>query len=313
MPVHVAVAVVINAQDEVLISLRPEHVHQGGLWEFPGGKVEEGEDIRAALQRELHEEMGIEVQQARPLIRIQHDYGDKTVLLDVWLVQRFSGDVHGREGQAWRWVSKRDLRDYRFPAANEPIISAVDLPECYLITPSPAEPGNEFLAKLARCLQSGIKLVQLRAKQLNDAEYVSLAKQVLELCLQYDARLLLNSAPALASTIGAHGVHLTSERLRECTERPLSEGLLVGASCHNEQELVQAQRIGADFAVLAPVLPTESHPGAAILGWQQFSALMDKTVIPVYALGGVGRKQLEQAFNCGAQGIAAIRGLWRDC
>ena len=105
---------------------------------------------------------------------------------------------------------------------------------------------------------------------------------------------------------------MTSERLRECTERPLSEGLLVGASCHNEQELVQAQRIGADFAVLAPVLATESHPGATILGWQQFSALMDKTVIPVYALGGLGREHLSQAQACGAQGIAAIRALWED-
>jgi 8-oxo-dGTP diphosphatase len=311
LPIHVAAAVVVNSRDEVLISLRPDHVHQGGLWEFPGGKVEEGEDIRTALHRELHEELGIEVQKARPLIRIPHDYGDKAVLLDVWLVQQFSGQVHGREGQSWRWVCKQALCDYRFPAANMPIITAVNLPDCYLITPSPVDVGDAFLTKLEHCLQSGISLVQLRAKQLNATEYATMASEVLALCQRYRARLLLNAEPELVTAIGAHGIHLSSQRLLKCEKRPLPAEWLVGASCHNEQELEQAQCIGADFAVMGPVLPTASHPGARPLGWQRFASLTENATIPVFSLGGLGRQHLEQAFNHGAQGIAAISALWQ--
>ena len=87
--VHVAVGVVRNPQGNILIAKRPAHAHQGDLWEFPGGKVERGESLQQALQRELHEELGIDVTHARPLIRIPHSYPDKQVLLDVWLIEGF--------------------------------------------------------------------------------------------------------------------------------------------------------------------------------------------------------------------------------
>ncbi|MCB1919013.1 MAG: NUDIX domain-containing protein, partial [Candidatus Competibacteraceae bacterium] len=82
--VHVAVGILINAVGAVLITRRPEHVHQGGLWEFPGGKVEEGEPVAAALSRELHEELGVTVESAEPWLHVRHDYSDKRVFLDVW-------------------------------------------------------------------------------------------------------------------------------------------------------------------------------------------------------------------------------------
>ena len=111
-----------NARGEILVSRRFEHVHQGGLWEFPGGKVEADEAPRAALERELHEELGIRLQAARPLIRVHHDYDDVHVLLDVWRVNDWSGAVHGREGQSLRWLAADALAELPMPAADVPSI-----------------------------------------------------------------------------------------------------------------------------------------------------------------------------------------------
>ncbi len=123
--VHVAVGVVIDTSDRILVAQRPQHLHQGGLWEFPGGKVEAGELVTDALKRELREELAIEVIDAEPLIEIEHDYGDREVLLDVWRVTAFRGEPHGREGQSWRWVARGDLESLEFPAANIAIIEAL--------------------------------------------------------------------------------------------------------------------------------------------------------------------------------------------
>lgn len=120
--VHVAVGVVENERGELLISRRAAHQHQGNRWEFPGGKVEAGEDVQQALARELLEEMNIEVLEVAPLTVIEHAYSDKRVRLDVWRVTLFQGQVEGREGQQWRWVPRHQLEAYPFPQANEAII-----------------------------------------------------------------------------------------------------------------------------------------------------------------------------------------------
>lgn len=123
--VHVAVGVISDGADRILISRRAEHLHQGGLWEFPGGKVEVDETVEQALRRELFEELAIEVIEQQPLLTIAHDYSDKSVLLDVWWVSAFSGEPLGREGQPLRWVNISVLHEIEFPAANQPIIAAV--------------------------------------------------------------------------------------------------------------------------------------------------------------------------------------------
>lgn len=123
--VHVAVGVIFNGLGGVLLSRRHDDAHQGGLWEFPGGKVEPGESVQDALARELAEELGIEVLHAQPLLEVRHDYGDKQVLLDVWGVHRFSGDPRGLEGQPLEWVPRADLHHYSFPAANLNILAAL--------------------------------------------------------------------------------------------------------------------------------------------------------------------------------------------
>ena len=307
--IHVAAAAVFNDERQVLIAKRSADKHQGGLWEFPGGKVEPGEDVLTALGRELHEELGIDVTHARPLIRVKHAYPDKAVLLDVWRVDGFSGEPHGREGQPVEWCAIEALSEREFPAANQPIVQALQLPECYLITPSP-ENTDEFLAQLETALQQGIRLVQLRATGMAAGEYLSLANQVVARCHAHGARVLLNGEPEWVLQTGADGVQLSSGRLHSSEQRPLPGNLLVAASCHSEEELRLALKLEVDFALLSPIKWTESHPETEPLGWDTMKRLVDEVPIPVYALGGVSRDDLGAAFEAGGQGIAAIRSLW---
>ena len=122
--VHVAVGV-IKAGNTLFICKRPDDKHQGGLWEFPGGKVESGESVFEALKRELHEEVALTINSSSELMVIEHDYGDKCVKLAVHLVTDFSGDAHGAEGQKSAWVEIAKLDEYNFPAANVDIINKV--------------------------------------------------------------------------------------------------------------------------------------------------------------------------------------------
>jgi len=312
--VHVAVAAIFDERGRVLIARRPKHVHQGGLWEFPGGKVETGETVRAALDRELSEELGIvDVQQARPLIRVRYDYPGKPVLLDVWRVDSFSGEAlsiaeTGREGQPLVWVQPHELSGYDFPAANIPIMTAVQLPDCYLVTPNPGDDLPAFLAQLNTCLRDGIRLVQLRAKMLSDDDYLMLARQCQALCGRYDAALMLNADPGFVAEVGAAGVHLDSGRLESLVGRP--DVKWVSASCHSSGQLRQAEKLGADFVMLSPVAATASHADIVPLGWGQFQILADLAHCPVYALGGMTPTDRQEAFVYGAQGVAAIRALW---
>ncbi|CAA0109835.1 8-oxo-dGTP diphosphatase [Halioglobus japonicus] len=124
--VHVAVGVILDAQRNILITRRAPQAHQGDLWEFPGGKVEAGESLLQALTRELHEELGIAIGRTSALLEINHDYGDKKVLLDVHIVWEFSGEAIPQEGQPMAWVAAPELSSYTFPAANKPIVEAVE-------------------------------------------------------------------------------------------------------------------------------------------------------------------------------------------
>jgi len=150
----------------------------------------------------------------------------------------------------------------------------------------------------------------LRAKQLPSAAYTQLASGVAELCRAAGARLLLNCDPQLVPALGAQGVHLPGRRLMELTQRPLGSGYLVAASCHNHAEVVHACNLGLDFVVISPIRETASHPGAPPLGMEGLQSLCELANVPVYALGGMHETDINTAHMHGAQGIAAIRGLW---
>ena len=310
MLIHVAAGALVDVHGRVLIAQRPSQVHQGGLWEFPGGKLEPSETPQQALARELAEELGIEIAACRPLIRVEHDYGDRRVRLDVYRVDAYQGTPVGREGQPLAWVGPWAMDPAQFPAADRPVIAALRLPSLYLITgPDPTD-TDAFLGRLDLALETGIRLVQLRAHELPDADFSRLARRAYPLCRAAGARLLLNRDPAAVGDLPCDGVHLTARRLRGLAERPKTPLRLAGASCHDAEELRLAASLGLDYALLSPVKPTASHPSAPALGWSGFANLVASARLPVYALGGLGPEDQERCFARGGQGIAAIRGLW---
>lgn len=127
--IHVVAAVIVNQdRQQIFISRRADHLHQGGFWEFPGGKVEADESPESALARELFEELDIRIETAEPYMQVEHDYPDKQVFLDIWQVNHFTGTARGKEGQECRWVGLQELLAakptglFNFPAANQPIL-----------------------------------------------------------------------------------------------------------------------------------------------------------------------------------------------
>ncbi len=305
-PLQVAVGVVKNAAGQILISLRDRSLHQGGLWEFPGGKIEPSETAGQALSRELKEELDITVEVASPLITVEHQYPDLAVQLHVFLVERFSGHARGCEGQLFKWVAPDELDQHEFPAANRPIVTAAQLPAYYAILDDADE--SLLLANLQKILNRGVRLIQARLKTAPRQAVEKFIERAYPLCQERGALLLVNSAVEAACELDVSGVHLTSRHLMALGQRPGNVKWLA-ASCHNLQELRHAQAIGVDFAVLAPVLPTKTHPGTQALGWQQFAELVLKANLPVYALGGMSLSCLSTARQSGGQGIAAIRAF----
>jgi len=303
---QVAIGLIKNSQGQVLISKRATNVHQANLWEFPGGKVEQGETVFSALKRELFEELAISVKTAKPLIKIHHHYSDLSVLLDVWEVDDFSGMAYGKEAQEIKWLAIDKLFEYNFPAANKAIITAIQLPCCYAILDD--TDNKPLLAKLKKILSHEVKLIQVRLKNSKIVEIENFLSIAIPLCQQSKAQLLINSGVINAQKIKSDGLHLTCTDLMTLTQRPQINGWLA-ASCHNFLQLQQAEKIGVDFAVLAPILATQTHPNASTLGWQKMSQLIEKVNIPVFALGGVTLDDIEQARNKGAQGIAGIKAF----
>lgn len=310
--VHVVAGVLVDGAGRVLIQRRAQGTHQGGLWEFPGGKREPGESRGEALVRELAEELGIVAHDMHPLICVDHDYDTLRMRLDVWRVRGWRGQVCAREGQPLAWVEPAQLAGYDFPAADRPVLGALNLPASCLVTPPPGSDEGAWLEAIAGAVGAGVGLVQIRAPGIAPQRLARLTRLAVVRCAQAApaARVLLNADPALALDAGAHGVHLDSRRLWQYRARPLPDALLVGASCHDAADLAQAARTGADFALLGPVAATATHPGAVPLGWRTFELLANGAPLPVYALGGLTPADLERARCHGAQGIAAIRGLW---
>ena len=281
--------------------------------EFPGGKIESEESAEQALARELKEELAITVITATPLITVKHQYPDLSVQLNVFLVENFSGAAKSCEGQPFKWVNPAELANHAFPVANQPIITAAQLPPYYAILDDADE--SPLLVNLQKILSRGIELIQLRLKTLPPETIEKFIERAYPLCKQQGALLLINSAVKNAEDFAVDGIHLTSRHLMSISKRPAfprgksEQAHWVAASCHNLQELQHAQTIGVDFVVLAPVLVTKTHPETEPLGWEQFARLVSQVNLPVYALGGLSESGLDMARQAGAQGVAAIRAF----
>tara|TARA_R110000850_G_scaffold22994_5_gene67611 strand:- start:527 stop:1549 length:1023 start_codon:yes stop_codon:yes gene_type:complete len=322
--VHVCVAVIershpISQEKQILIAKRLEHVHQGGLWEFPGGKVESGESIIDALDRELFEELDIRikpeassnmcVEALKPLIQIKHNYPDKSVFLDVWRIQSFSGDPKGKEGQEVRWVNIEELQDYAFPEANKPILRACLLPSRYFITPIYAS-ILEAEYGLKHALATKAELIYFRQPQLNTDDYSSWLGQLIAKVPELESKLVHQFVKTFGVYSGA-GVHLSFSRSKEYNERPIGIDKWFAVSCHDESEISAAIKLGADFITLSPVLKTKTHPDQSEMGWVEFKRIVLAATTPVYGLGGLSEEDERELSESGAQGLAGI-GFWQE-
>jgi 8-oxo-dGTP diphosphatase len=306
--IEVAAAVILRDDGRFLLGQRPAGKVYAGYWEFPGGKVEAGEAPLAALTRELHEELGITVRTAHPWLTRDYDYAHAGVRLRFFRVREWSGELHGREQQRFSWQLPHAVSVDPLLPANAPILRALRLPAVYGITHAQELGVSEFLRRLERALESGLKLVQVREKGMTREALHKFAANVTKAAHAHGARVLVNGNAELARAVGADGVHLTAAQLAQTQQRPAFD--LVGASCHDAAELARASDLGVDLAVLGPVAPTPTHPGAAGIGWERFAELVQDCPLPVYALGGLKSADLETAYRQGAHGISMMRGAW---
>lgn len=307
-PVEVAVAVLIRSDGAALLARRPRGKAYAGYWEFPGGKVEPGEPVAEALRREIREELGIEIERAYSWITRVFTYPHAKVQLHFHRVYRWRGEPQALEHEALSWQHPDAVALDPLLPANGPVLRGLQLPAEYAIS-SAGEIGIEpFLARLDSRLRGGLKLIQVREKNFSREAMVDLSRRVIALARPYGARVILNADADLARMVVADGVHLSAEKLRAATIRP--DLPWCGASCHSGEELRIAESLGVDLAVLGPVRATPSHPDAVPLGWSGFRDIAAGASLPVFALGGLARQDLEQALECGAHGIAMIRGSW---
>ncbi len=310
---HVAVGVIYNSdKDKVLITKRTAKQHLAGLWEFPGGKLEDSEDVMSALSRELYEELGIVVKYAKQFTTISYDYPDKKILLDIWEVSEWSGEPASRENQEIAWSRISELNKYEFPEANKHIIQTLSLSSVYVISQESYEDTARLLSIASECFSAGLKLFQLRLNSRNNGDFSVLVKKLAELAKKNNAKLIINGVPSDVSTYNIDGLHLKSNVLMEYDNRPISEDYILGASCHNEEELAHAERLNVNYAFISPVFKTNSHPEQNAIGWDKFSKLAKKINFPVYALGGMTPADLKIAKSYNAYGVAMIGAVWNS-
>lgn len=308
--IEVVAGVITDKRGRILLSRRTPSQDMAGLWEFPGGKRESGETPEQALARELEEELGIQVVVGDAVIAVPQAYAHKRLRLDVRHIASWQGAPKGREGQALTWVTPDSLARYSMPPADLPVVAALRTPDTYLVTPAPGDDDHAWLRSLDAALIAGVRRVQCRMPGIALDRQALLLEAAAVRCRRRDAQLLFNGPLEIAVAVGV-GVHLSSTVLRQQTERPVADGVPLAASCHNLDELRMAEAIACDFVVLGHVRDTPSHPGIAGIGWHGFASLREQTALPIYAIGGLGPADIVEARSHGAQGIAAIRSLWR--
>ena len=297
---EVAAAVIERPDGTFLLACRPEGKPYPGYWEFPGGKIEAGEDPRAALDRELEEELGIRVREATPWIQRVYAYTHATVRLHFFRVTAWEGEPQPLEDQAisWQPVEAPDVSPML--PANAPVLAALALPPVMVVS-NAAETGfDAWSLKLSAQAVGERLLVQIREKGLEPQRVQVLLSRALTRGTPVGATVVVNSD--CGAWPQADGVHLTSKALMEAPARPA--GRVVGASCHDAREIAHAAALGLDYVVVGPVKATASHPGAELLGWEGFAALVHGSPLPAYAIGGLTRADLAEARRRGAHGVA---------
>ena len=309
---RIAIGVVKNKQEQFLVAKRKAGAHLEGYWEFPGGKLAGEESFKTALRRELSEELGIDVYAMSKVLEMQHQYQDRNLHFQIYKVTEFSGEVLPKENQQLQWVDSNTLKSLNFPAANKAILDALHMPPQYMIADEDVFRGN-LLSVVQKQLQQGILIVQYRSCRADKASYVSVAKELRDLCSEYNAKLISNCDLEWVEEIHPKGIHLNSARLKEMYMNQVKGSLLpfecFSASCHGEREVKMANQLNVRCQLIGPVNQTKTHANLSGIGWNRFSQLCFLANSPVYALGGMNSNEHQSAIVHGAQGFAAIRAF----
>jgi 8-oxo-dGTP diphosphatase len=324
----VAVAVFIKPDGSFLLSSRPDGKPYAGYWEFPGGKIEPGESVCDALRRELIEELNVVIDECAPWFTFMMHYQHATVRLYTWRVTAWhdadaglpnARGMHGLEGQQFAWQANVAALNVSptLPGC-VPIFRALSLPTRYVVT-NASDAGVDtylqylraFSAKSARNSPSnGQFAIQVREKLMPPAALTAFSREVISIARECGVMVFVNADIALAQSLGADGVQLTSSQLTTLSTRP--DLSWVGASVHTRDELLRAAELKCDFAVLGSVKATQSHPNQAPLGWTAFAGLAHDSSIPIFAIGGMLPSDLAEAQRHGAHGIAMQRQAFAD-
>ena len=295
--IEVAAGVLLRADGSFLLAQRPAGKVYAGYWEFPGGKIEPGEPPAQALARELHEELGIDIGEAYPWLTRVFTYPHGTVRLRFYRVISWHDEPHPREDQAIAWQRPEAPLAAPMLPANAPVLASLALPAEYAITAAGRLGTAQMLARLERALERGLKLLQVREPEMDDAGRRLFTEQAIGLAHRYGCKVLTKDRFA-----GADGIHFTAAGLMQLQEKP-PEGL-AAASCHTRAELERAMQLELDFVAVGPVRDK------AALGWNGFAELVAGSSIPAYAIGGLSPADRQEAWRAGAHGIAMIRAAW---
>lgn len=301
--VEVAVCILRAADGRVLMAERTAAQLSAGFWELPGGKIDAGESPQQAAVRELAEEIGVEALQLRPWIRYEHEFRTRRIRLFFFRVERWTGAPRGREGQRIAWVDPAAPAVAPILPSVERVLLALGLASLLAVTANRGHGGAERrLADLQAALRLGLRCVLVREEQLAPDQRVAFARRVGALAQPFGARVLLTGTALEARRAGLSALHSSVAEMRRLDSRPQVQFWL--SSCHDARDLHRAAGLGADAALVSPVLADPSHHGPPPLGWAGLQELAAGAPIPVIAEGGLTRAALPRALDAGAAGIA---------
>jgi 8-oxo-dGTP diphosphatase len=306
--IEVAVSIVRTPDGRVLMAERTPGQISPGFWELPGGKIDDGESAEQAAIRELDEEVGVRALAVRPWVSYEHVFPLRRIRLHFFKIERWDGTPHGREGQRVAWIDPAMPTVAPILPSVERVLAALGLPPVYAVCRGADRGGVAgVLDHVVLGIRQGLRLFQLRVPDCSPDQRVALARRVNAIAAPAGARVLLVGSALEARRAGLAGVHSTAEELKRLRARPPVKLWL--CSCHDEGDLARAAQLGADAAVVSPVLKSAAHPDRAALGWEGLKRLCARATLPLYAQGGIEAAHLSAAQSAGAIGVATTRGL----